>query len=66
MTEEEKMRKRLAFLEDKCSTYIDRDIGMIRAINTINNERKKRLKEYMAWRREMDVIRKKLASEVAE
>lgn len=66
MTEEEKMRKRLAFLEDKCSTYVDRDIGLTRAIRAIKNERNKRFKEYVKYQQEIQIIRRCLAVGEAE
>ena len=67
MTEQEKTKKRLAFLEDKCATYIDRDIGLSRAINAIKNEQKKRFKEYVKWQQEIQIIRRRLKKgEVAE
>ncbi len=61
-----KLMKRLAFLEDKCSTYIERDIGLDRAIAAIQKEKRKRFKEWMGWQEEMRAIRIELEEQNAK
>ena len=59
----EALKKRLAFLEDKCDTYIERDIGMCRAIAAIMKEQRKRFKDYVNWQKEIQAIRAELEQE---
>ena len=58
-----KLQRRLAFLMDKCDTYIERDIGLTRAIAAIRRERNKRFKEWAGWQEEIKAIRKELGNE---
>lgn len=55
-----KLQKRLEFLLDKCDTYIERDIGLDRAIAAIRREKKKRFKEWAGWQKEIKAIREEL------
>ena len=55
-----KLQKRLAFLLDKCDTYIERSIGLDRAIAAIKREQRKRFKEWVGWQKEIEAIREEL------
>jgi len=54
------LQKRLAFLLDKCDTYIERSIGLDRAIAAIKREQRKRFKEWVGWQKEIEAIREEL------
>ena len=54
------LQKSLAFLQDKCGSYIERSIGLDRAIAAIKKEQRKRFKEWVGWQTEIKAIREEL------